>query len=159
MTEPRWLDARERDAWLALAAVNLLLPAALDAQLARDAQLTNFSYFVLAMLSEAPNRTTTMSDLAARSNSSPSRLSHVVSKLDERGWVERRQSSEDKRVVHASLTDLGWESLVAIAPGHVESVRRFVFDALDDDDVTHLAEIGTKILTVLDPDRTFGPKR
>lgn len=157
MTEPRWLDAREREAWIALAAVNQLLPAALDTQLTKDAGLTHFSYFVLAMLSESPDRTATMSDLAARSNASPSRLSHVVSRLEDRGWVRREQKSADKRVVHASLTELGWASLVDIAPGHVECVRRLVFDALDDDDVTHLAEIGTKILSVLDPERTFGP--
>ncbi len=157
MDEPRWLDARERAAWLALSALMLLLPAALDAHLTREAELTGFSYFVLAMLSEAPGHATTMSDLAIRSHASPSRLSHVVSTLEARGWVERRRCSRDGRVVHISLTEDGWTSLVDLAPRHVEAVRSFVFDALDGDDVERLAQIATKIRRVLDPERTFGP--
>jgi DNA-binding MarR family transcriptional regulator len=155
--EPRWLDDREREAWLSLTALMLLLPAALDAHLMHEAELTGFSYFVMAMLSEAPGHATTMSDLAVRSHASPSRLSHVVTSLEARGWVERRRCSHDGRVVHVSLTEPGWESLVAIAPRHVANVRRLVFDALDEDDVVRLAEIATKIRRVLDPERTFGP--
>lgn len=157
MSEPRWLDNDEQRAWRRLAAVMTLLPAALDAQLQRDATLTHFAYFTLAMLSEAPGRALRMSELAARSSSSPSRLSHTISRLEERGWVRRMRSSEDGRGQVAELTDEGYAALVVTAPGHVTAVREYVLDALTDQQVSQLNEICKAILTRVDPDGTLAP--
>ena len=95
MTEPRWLNADERRAWLAQLSINTLLPAALDTQLHAAGKLSLFDYNVLAMLSEAEGRFLPMSELAARTSASLSRLSHVVTKLQNRGWVERRPHPGD----------------------------------------------------------------
>jgi DNA-binding MarR family transcriptional regulator len=157
MSEPRWLDDHEQRAWRRLAAVMTLLPAALDAQLQRDATLTHFAYFTLAMLSEAPGRALRMSELAARSSSSPSRLSHTIARLEDRGWVRRQRSSEDGRGQVAELTDEGYTALVSIAPGHVTAVREFVLDALTEEQVTQVGEICRALLTKLDPDGTLAP--
>jgi DNA-binding MarR family transcriptional regulator len=157
MSETRWLDDNEQRAWRRLATVMTLLPAALDAQLQRDASLTHFAYFTLAMLSEAPGRSLRMSELAARSSSSPSRLSHTVARLESRGWVRRQRASEDGRGQVAELTDEGYAALVATAPGHVGAVREFVLDALDAEQVGNLNEICTALLTKLDPDGTLVP--
>jgi hypothetical protein len=86
---PRWLTDDERDAWMPLIGVLIKLPAALDAQLQRDSGLSHFEYMVLSRLSEAPERTLRMSDLAVLANGSLSRLSHVVTRLERRGWVRR----------------------------------------------------------------------
>jgi DNA-binding MarR family transcriptional regulator len=157
MSETRWLDDNEQRAWRRLATVMTLLPAALDAQLQRDASLTHFAYFVLAMLSEAPGRGLRMSELAARSSSSPSRLSHTIARLESRGWVRRQRATEDGRGQVAELTDEGYAALVATAPGHVGAVREFVLDALKPDQVALLNEICTALLTRLDPDGTLAP--
>jgi DNA-binding MarR family transcriptional regulator len=157
VTEPRWLDDEEQRAWRRLAAVTTLLPAALDAQLQRDAQLTHFAYFVLAMLSEAPDRALRMSVLAARSSSSPSRLSHTVSRLENRGWVRRQRATEDGRGQVAELTDAGWTALVGAAPGHVEAVRQYVFDALSPEQVKQLDDICAALLKRVDPDGDLAP--
>src|SRR6185369_15833500 len=93
----RWLSDEEQRAWRRLAAVTMLLPAALESQLQRDAGLTHFGYWVLAMLSEAPGRTLRMSELAALAHGSQSRLSHLVAKLEERGWVRREKVGDDGR--------------------------------------------------------------
>ncbi|MCC9204068.1 MarR family winged helix-turn-helix transcriptional regulator [Arthrobacter sp. zg-Y769] len=153
MTEdaPRWLSAPERQAWLALYAVSGLLPAALDADLFRRARITLFDYHVLAMVSEAEGRALPMSELAARSNASLSRLSHVVKKLEQRGWMSRTPSPTDARVTTAALTDEGMAALEALAPEHVESVRKAVFDCLTEKDVADLERVGKKILARLDP--------
>ena len=154
MTEPqsgRWLTPRERRAWLALLAVATRLPGTLDADLFRRARITLFDYHVLAMTSEAEGRQLAMSELASRSNASLSRLSHVVKKLEQRGWMRRFPSPTDARVTTAELTDEGMAALVELAPGHVEAVRAAVFDALDDQDVADLTRVGTKILTLIDP--------
>ena len=95
--EPRWLDQTEMDAWLPLARLMIRLPAALDAQLRRDAGITHFEYAVLARLSEAPEHTLRMSTLAEFANGSLSRLSHVVKRLEAQGWVFRRTCAEDGR--------------------------------------------------------------
>jgi DNA-binding MarR family transcriptional regulator len=157
MSEPRWLDDDEQRAWRRFAAVMTLLPAALDAQLQRDAGLTHFAYFTLAMLSEAPGRALRMSELAARSSSSPSRLSHTISRLEERGWVRRQRASEDGRGQVAELTDEGYAALVKTAPGHVDAVRDFVIDALTEEQVSQLNEISRAVLNRIDPDHTQAP--
>ncbi len=126
MTEPRWLSADERRAWLALVSINTLLPAALDTKLHAAGKLSLFDYTVLAMLSETEERFLPMSELAARSSASLSRLSHVVTKLQKRGWVERRPHPHDARVTTAHLTAEGMATIVGLAPGHVETVRRTV---------------------------------
>ncbi|WP_247048142.1 MarR family winged helix-turn-helix transcriptional regulator [Arthrobacter rhizosphaerae] len=152
MSEPRWLNADERRAWLALMSINTLLPAALDSQLHSAGKLSLFDYHVLAMLSETESRFLPMSELAARTSASLSRLSHVVTKLQSRGWVERRPHPGDARVTTAHLTDAGMDTIVGLAPGHVESVRALFLDALSDEDVAELARIGEKIVSRLDDD-------
>ncbi len=146
MQQTRWLDDDEQHAWRQLAAVILKLPAALEGQLHRDARMHHFEYWVLALLSEAPGRTLRLSQLAAHANASLSRLSHVISRLEQRGWVTRRSCPDDARATLAVLTDAGWQQVVAAAPGHVDAVRRLVFDGLDNDDVTELARLCGKIL-------------
>ncbi|GAA2161703.1 MarR family winged helix-turn-helix transcriptional regulator [Pedococcus bigeumensis] len=155
--EPRWLDAQERAAWLRLIAVVELLPSALDAQLRRDSQLTHFDYYVLAMLSESPERTLRMTALAARTNATLPRLSHVVRRLEDRGLVERFPCPQDGRATNARLTPAGRDAVVAAAPGHVEAVRRHVLDPLSKQQVTQLREICDALLPTLDPDRTLAP--
>lgn len=150
--ETRWLDQRERAAWLRLIAVVELLPGVLDTQLRRDARLTHFDYFVLAMLSEAPERTLRMTVLAQRTNATLPRLSHVVRRLEERHLVERFPCPEDKRATNAHLTPTGWEHVVAAAPGHVEAVRSHVFDVLTPAQVEQLRRICQALLTTLDPE-------
>jgi DNA-binding MarR family transcriptional regulator len=152
MREPRWLNAEERRAWLAVVSIATLLPAALDTQLQSAGKLSLFDYNVLAMLSEAEGRYLPMSELAARTSASLSRLSHVVTKLQKRGWVERESHPKDARVTVAHLTDAGWDTIVGLAPDHVESVRTLMFDAMTDDDVADLARIGEKIVARLDHD-------
>jgi DNA-binding MarR family transcriptional regulator len=144
--EPRWLTAEEMEAWLALAALIIKLPAALDAQLQRDSGITHFQYLVMANLSEAPGRTRRMSDLAELTNGSLSRLSHVMSRLEDRGWVRREPCPENGRFTNAILTCEGWNKVVATAPGHVETVRHLVIDALSVTQRRQLRDIGTILL-------------
>lgn len=150
MTGVRWLNPAERQAWLALYAVATMLPGTLDAELNRRARITLFDYHVLAMLSEAEDRTLPMSELAGRSNASLSRLSHVVSKLEARGWVQRSQSTRDLRVTTASITPEGLATLEDLSLEHVEHVRQLVFEGLDEQDVADLERVGKKILARLD---------
>lgn len=151
----RWLDDDEQRTWRAFLATSELLYGALDRQLQRDAGLTHASYVVLAMLSEAPDRSLRMSELAARANASPSRLSHSVARLEERGWVCRQRTAQDGRGTVAVLTDDGWDVLVRTAPGHVGAVREHLFDRLTPEQVTSLGEICAAVLDALDPDRTL----
>jgi DNA-binding MarR family transcriptional regulator len=148
----QWLSEDERTAWVRLVAVVELLPGVLDSQLRRDAGLTNFEYYVLAMLSEAPSRTLRMSALAARTNATLPRLSHVVSRLEERGLVARTACPGDGRATNASLTDHGWRTIEEAAPGHVANVRRHVVDALTPEQIAQLTEITGALLQRLDPE-------
>jgi DNA-binding MarR family transcriptional regulator len=143
----RWLTDPEQRAWRRLAAVTILLPSALESQLQRDADLTHFGYWVMAMLSEAPGRSLRMSELAALSYGSQSRLSHLVSRLEQQGYVRRERVGQDRRGYLAVLTDAGYAKVVATAPGHVDEVRARVFDRLTPAQVAQLDEICAAILS------------
>lgn len=156
--ETHWLSDDELATWIRLVAVTELLPGALDSQLRREAELSHFEYLVLAMLSDAPDRTLQMSALAQCTNATLPRLSHVVRRLEDRGFVIRRACPADGRATNASLTEAGWAKIVASAPGHVEHVRRTVFDALTEEQVGQLDAIATAILKHLDPEGRMTPK-
>jgi DNA-binding MarR family transcriptional regulator len=153
--DTRWLTQQELAAWVRLAAVVELLPGVLDSQLRRDAELTNFDYYVLAMLSEAPSRTLRMTSLAGQTNATLPRLSHVVKRLEDRGLVERFPCPQDGRATNARLTAAGWRKVVAAAPGHVEAVREHVIDALTPEQIGQLTEIADAVLGRLDPNGTM----
>lgn len=147
----RWLDPDELQGWMALAAMLFKLPGALDFQLQRDSDLNHFEYTVLAALSESPDRSRRMSDLAGEANGTLSRLSHVVKRLESRGFVHRRPYEEDGRITVATLTDEGYAYLVEAAPGHVEMVRQYVIDALTPEQLEQLKVISQQILAKVDP--------
>ncbi|MFF0578087.1 MarR family winged helix-turn-helix transcriptional regulator [Streptosporangium saharense] len=142
----RWLDDEEQRAWRAFMGASQLIHEELDRQLQRDSSMPHTYYVILVKLSEAKDRTLRMSDLATELNSSQSRLSHAVSRLEERGWVRRVPCAADRRVSWAELTDDGFSALTAAAPGHVEAVRRVLFDRIDPEQVKRLAEICAAVL-------------
>jgi len=148
--DPRWLTADERAAWLALLSTTILLPGAIEGPLQQLAKLSLFDYNVLAMLSEASDGTLPMSELAARTSASLSRLSHVAKKLQARGLVDRDAHPGDARVTAASITAAGRALVADVAPQHVETVRALIFDRLDERDVADLARIGRKVVSGMD---------
>ncbi|MCU1673929.1 MAG: regulatory protein marr [Frankiales bacterium] len=154
----RWLSADEQAVWRAFLGANKLVFEQLDRELQRDAKIPHAYYEILVRLSEAPERALRMSALADRSQSSRSRLSHAVARLEDQGWVKRESCAEDKRGQIARLTDEGFAALEAAAPLHVESVRRHVFDPLTAEQQRQLKAISTALLAALhdDPD---GPAR
>jgi DNA-binding MarR family transcriptional regulator len=139
------LDARLRRLW------RIRLPAALDAQLRRDAGISHFEYQVLALLSEAPGRTLRMSELAALAGGSLPRLSQVVARLERRGWVRRTPDPADGRYTLATLTGQGQAKVTQAAPGHAREVRRLVFDPLTKTQTRQLREISRRITRAIGP--------
>jgi DNA-binding MarR family transcriptional regulator len=156
---PRWLTTTEMRSWLRLQAVVELLPGVLDAQLQRDSGLAHYEYLVLAMLSEAPDRSLRMSALARTTNATLPRLSHVARRLEERGLIHRAADAGDRRAIIATLTDEGRSTLVAAAPGHARTVLEHVYDPLDDDETEAFESILDKIVRAIDPDDRFGALR
>jgi DNA-binding MarR family transcriptional regulator len=144
--EPRWLDADEQKAWRAWLYSSQLLQERLNAELQHDTGISHPYYEILVQLSETPGRMLRMSELADRCLSSRSRLSHAVSRLEERGWIRRQVCEEDARGQLAVLTDEGFAALEAAAPIHVESVRRHLFDQLSPTQVAAMRDIGETLL-------------
>jgi DNA-binding MarR family transcriptional regulator len=150
-TTPRWLDPEERRVWLAWVLSTRLLWDELERDLQRDAEMGFGYYDILVMLSEAPDRTRRMSELADATQSSRSRLSHAVTKLESLGWVERASCPTDRRGANAVLTDAGFAALEAAAPHHVESVRTHLSDQLSPDQLEQLRDISEVLLDHLLP--------
>jgi DNA-binding MarR family transcriptional regulator len=142
----RWLTDAEQQAWRALLSMNRVLFDALDRQLQAEAGLPHAYYTILAMLSEAPERKLRMSELATITNSSQSRVSHAVARLEESGWVVRERCAGDRRGQLARLTDAGYAVVVGAAPGHVAAVRDNLFDALTPEQVDQLAAICSTVV-------------
>lgn len=147
--EPAWLTADESRAWRALHAATVVLPVALDVQLQRDAQISYLEYYVLAGLSERPTRTLRLSELAILTGAELSRISHLITRLEKRGLVLRRQDPVDARYTNAVLTEQGWEKVRLAAPGHVATVRQLLFDGLDDAARHELRNTAERIVAAL----------
>ena len=150
VAEPRWLDDDEQAAWRAFLAATRLLFARLDRELQRDASMPHAYYEILVRLSEAPEQTLRMSQLADVLQSSRSRLSHAVARLEAAGWVRREVSPTDRRGQLAVLTDAGLATLATAAPGHVAGVRHHLFDQLEPSQVSQLREISERLLAHLE---------
>ena len=134
-----------------------LLMDQLDRELQRDAGMTHAYYAILVALSEQPERYMRMTDLARGLRFSKSRLSEAITRLESRGWITRQPCPTDRRSTFAVLTDEGFRALEAAAPGHVEGVRRHVFERLTLQQVSDLTEISDAIATPLMQLAGFGP--
>jgi DNA-binding MarR family transcriptional regulator len=147
----RRLTAEEQRIWREFSAAVDLFRGHVEAQLQRDSGMPHTYYEVLVALSEAPNRTLRMSELAQRCRSSRSRLSHAVARLEENGWVLRQSCPTDKRGSFAALTPDGFAALEAAYPGHLQAVREGLFDVLTPEQVRVLGEISTAVRDALAP--------
>jgi DNA-binding MarR family transcriptional regulator len=149
--EVNWLDEQQLRSWMRFAALLVVLPGELDSEMQRRAGITQFEYTVLAGLSEAPGRTLRISSLARFAQGSLSRISHLIKRLEKRGWIRRELDPADGRYTNAILTEAGWQKVVATAPGHVELVRHLVIDALTPAQLRQLGEISDRLLHKITP--------
>ena len=145
-TQARWLDEDEQVTWRTYLAATKAIGEAIDSQLERDMNIPHTYYEILVRLSEEPSKMLRMSQLAELCLASRSRLSHAVTRLEERGWVVRRACPDDGRGMLAALTDEGMAAVTDAAPGHVDAVRKQIFDHLSDEQIKQLREIGEAIL-------------
>jgi DNA-binding MarR family transcriptional regulator len=143
--------------WSGVATLLEWLPALLDAQLQRDADVTHFEFGVLFALARAPDRTLRMSVLAGYANSSLTRLSRAVTRLEQRGWVVRAVDPEDGRYTLARLTDLGRDKVQDATPGHVATVRRLVLQPLTAAQQRQLRDITRRILSATGAGQPWRP--
>jgi DNA-binding MarR family transcriptional regulator len=146
----KWLTAAELESWLSVVRLTIWLPWAIDQRLRRDADLGLVEYQVMAMLSTAPGRTRRMSSLARLTNVSLSRLSHLVTRLESRGFMLREPDPADGRFTNAILADNGYRKLVETAPGHVAYVRSLVIDALSATELRRLGLVAERIISRID---------
>lgn len=148
----KWLSGEQQLDWRAFLSVLSLLPDQFSRDLNAVHGLTLSDYEILVRLSEAEGRSMRMSELADKTLSSRSRLTHQIDRMVEAGYVTRRVCADDKRGYFAEMTDAGWDKLVAAAPSHVESVREHLVDVLTCDEFKALGDISKKILDSLDAD-------
>lgn len=146
----RWLNEQQQVFWRSWLTANMLLPEAFGRDLTASDGLTLADYEILVRLSESEDRQMRMSDLAAVTLSSRSRLSHQIDRMQKAGLVTREPCPDDRRGFFAVLTDVGWEKLVAAAPNHVTSVRRHLVDALTPEEFAELGRISAKLVANLD---------
>lgn len=149
MAPTRWLDQQEQRAWRNYIEATTMLLDALDRQLQQDSGMPHGYYEILVRLSEAQRDAMRMSELARATRSSRSRLSHAVARLEERGWVRRRDCETDRRGQLAQLTPTGRAALADAAPGHVATVRAHLIDRLSAEQVHQLGDIGEVVIEAL----------
>ena len=146
----KWLTAAEVDSWLSVVRMMTWLPWSIDQQLRRDSNLGMVEYQVMARLSQRPERTLRMSELADLANASLSRLSHLVKRLEDRGFVRREPDPADGRFTNAILTDLGFQTLAEAAPSHVAHVRSLVIDVISPEQLRRLGLVADRITSRID---------
>lgn len=151
--DARWLSREESATWLSVWTMTVWLPARLDAQLRKDSGLSLVEYHSLSQIDMSPDRTLRLSELAAVTNMTLSHLSRVVSRLEDADLLRRAPDPADGRYTLAILTDAGHDRVVAAAPGHVEAVRKYVFDGLSDEQKAALGDAMGPIVEALVPSR------
>ncbi|RDV45193.1 MarR family transcriptional regulator [Leifsonia sp. ku-ls] len=160
MTQPETrsrLTPEQLEAWAVVATLLERLPAALDAQLQRDSGLTHYEHGLLFALDSAPERTLRLSTLAGHANSTLSRLSRAITRLEAKGWVHRMVDPTDGRFTLAVLTDDGHDLVTRSTPAHHALVEELVFAPLTKEQVQQLTEIGRRIVTTIDPTGVWTP--
>lgn len=146
MREDPWLSDEQQSVWRAFLRMSGGLTECIERDLQQGAGMPHAYYLILAMLSEAPDRSLRMNQLAAVVRASQSRVSHAIARLEDAGWVRRIPAPGDRRGQIATLTDAGFERLLEVAPGHAETVRSIMFDPLSPE---QLAQFGTICQTIL----------
>jgi DNA-binding MarR family transcriptional regulator len=146
----QWLTTAEVDSWLSLVRLMTWLPWSIDQQLRRDSGLAMVEYQVMARLSQSPERTMRMGSLADLANASLSRLSHLVKRLEGRGFVRREPDPADGRFTNAILTAEGLQALTDAAPGHVAHVRSLVIDVVSPEQLRRLGLAADRIVSHID---------
>ncbi|NED57233.1 MarR family transcriptional regulator [Micromonospora aurantiaca] len=146
MDEPRWLDEQENRAWRGYRRMRRLLDLELARELMQDAGLSEPDYDVLSDLSETPEQRLRLSELADRMLWSRSRLSHHISRMQQRGLVTREECATDGRGSVVVLTPAGRKAVEAAAPGHVAAVRRHLIDRLTPAEVAALGTLSQRVI-------------
>ncbi|AZI57168.1 MarR family transcriptional regulator [Nakamurella antarctica] len=157
MEKDPWLTQDQQHVWRQYLAISRLLNDRVERNMQRDGGMPQAYYLILAMLSEAPDHSLRMNQLADVLRASQSRTSHAVTKLESYGWIRREATPSDGRGQSATLTDAGWTRLRLVAPDHAETVRSIMFDALDEKDLADLGRIYGKLLAHMEP-QTEGEK-
>src|SRR5699024_8335528 len=150
-SETRWLSEEQDFTWRAVWSLMTWLPTKLDKQLREDSGMSLYEYYALSQISEAPNRSIRLSELAGITNMTLSHLSRVISRMMKNGWVERIPDPEDGRYTLGRLTDEGWDKVVEMAPGHVEAVQQAIFDQLTEEQSKALGEAAARIAEAVSP--------
>jgi DNA-binding MarR family transcriptional regulator len=154
-----WLDDAEMRAWLGYRRMRLLLDLQVSRDLAENSRLSEADYDVLSNLSGTDGHRQRLSELSAHMRWSKSRLSHHLTRMQQRGLVTREDHPSDGRGAVIMLTDAGWQAIRDAAPRHVESVRRHFIDRLTDEQIRVLGDIADAVVEHLDdvPTRPASP--
>lgn len=145
MSDQPWLTDAQQRVWRQFLNLDRRVQERIERDMQQQSGMPMAYYLILAMLSEAPGRSLRMNQLAVILEASQSRTSHAVARLEEQGWVRRERSPDDGRGQIAVLSDAGWTRVQELAPGHAETVRRTMFDGLDDHDLDELSRIFDRI--------------
>jgi DNA-binding MarR family transcriptional regulator len=154
LSETPWLTDDEQRTWRSFMLATQLIDEALDRQLQRDANMPHAYYGILVALSEAPEQTLRMTDLARHLRYSQSRMTHAIASMERSGWAKRRSCPTDGRSQLVGITPKGAEVLRDAAVGHVAEVRSVLFDRLSDEQVEQLGTICSALLA-----DSSGPER
>ena len=149
-SEPRWLSADEQRLWRRWLRLNATVSATLHREMQDDSGLSSPDFEVLVNLTDSPEGRVRVSDLACQMLWERSRLSHHVTRMERRGLVRRAGCVEDGRGAFIEITPQGRASIERAAPGHVETVRRLLFDVLTDEDAAQLEHLVDKLLAKID---------
>jgi DNA-binding MarR family transcriptional regulator len=144
--EPRWLNEAEDRAWRGYRSMRALLDLQLSRDLANESGFSDADYDVLSNISETEGHRVRLSDLAARMLWLKSRLSHQITRMQQRRLVVREEHPSDGRGTVIVLTDTGWNAIRAAAPSHVASVRRHFIDQLTAQQIEALGNITESVV-------------
>jgi DNA-binding MarR family transcriptional regulator len=151
MAHERWLNENQQRLWRLYVDVQHHLERVLHRELLADSGLSSAEFAVLVPLSETLAEKLRARDLCRELGWDRTRLSHLVTRMQQRGLVRRSACAGDARGSMVELTDEGRRAITDAAPAHTEAVRRYLIDLLDDDEIATMTDIFQRVLEGLDP--------
>jgi DNA-binding MarR family transcriptional regulator len=121
---------QERLLWARYNAVLTTVPGMIDERMRAATGLSRFQFMLLETLARTPDRRLQLADVARVADSSLSRLSHAITRLEDAGLVERETCDTDRRASWAVLTAQGAKAVDDARDQHSRVMREVLLDRI-----------------------------
>jgi DNA-binding MarR family transcriptional regulator len=157
MAETPALEPEEWELWDTWMRAQRLLVRELDRGLQRDAGISKAEFSVLVTLWRTPGHEMRVGELSESLDWEKSRVSHQLTRMENRGFVERTQSGAGGRRARIGLTAEGRRVVQNAIRAHAGNIRRHFLDSLTREQAATIRAWSAQVVDRIEPHRDDAP--